>query len=81
LNTEEDAIDLISKILVYEPELRITPLNAMAHPYFDELRDEDLIWPNGNLLPDIFNFTEFELTNSTQEHIQILIPTWYTKKQ
>lgn len=67
LNTEEDAIDLISLILVYEPDSRITPLTAMAHPYFDDLRDEGVTFPNGNLMPDLFNFTEFELSKATPE--------------
>ena len=31
-------IDLISKILVYNPEKRITAETALKHPYFDEIR-------------------------------------------
>ena len=33
-------LDLISKILVYEPNKRITPLKALNHPYFDELKEK-----------------------------------------
>ncbi len=36
--TPPDAIDLISKILVYDPERRLKPLEAILHPFFDELR-------------------------------------------
>ena len=36
--TDRDAIDLIAKILVYNPERRLKPFEAMKHPYFDVLR-------------------------------------------
>ena len=38
LNTNPLALDLLSKVLVYNPRKRITPLEALLHPYFDELR-------------------------------------------
>jgi serine/threonine protein kinase len=50
-------IDLISKLLVYSPSKRIKPYEALAHPYFEELRDRNLRLPNGNCIPDLFNFT------------------------
>lgn len=34
------AIELLSLILVYSPVERLNPIKALAHPYFDELRDE-----------------------------------------
>ena len=37
------ALDLVSKLLVYSPNIRLTPLQALSHPYFDELRDENNI--------------------------------------
>lgn len=37
--TDIDGIDLLSKMLVYEPDRRIRPIDALCHPYFDELRD------------------------------------------
>ncbi|XP_029166582.1 probable serine/threonine-protein kinase KIN28 homolog [Nylanderia fulva] len=33
----DDALDLLSKMLVYDPSRRITPLNAIKHPYFINL--------------------------------------------
>jgi len=63
---------LISKIFVYEPSIRIKPLEVLIHPYFDELRDEGLTFPNGNLMPDIFNFTDYELLKATSEQKDIL---------
>jgi glycogen synthase kinase 3 beta len=34
-----EAVDLMSKLLVYTPDRRLTPLQACAHQFFDELRD------------------------------------------
>ena len=54
--TPPDAIDLISKLLVYNPERRLKPLEALCHGFFDELRDKNTRLPNGNPLPDLFAF-------------------------
>jgi len=61
--TPPEAIDLVSKLLQYTPTLRLTPLEACAHPFFDELRESSTALPNGKPLPPIFNFTEQELKN------------------
>lgn len=52
------AILLVSRLLEYTPSARITPLQACAHPFFDELREGNLRLPNGRDLPPLFNFTE-----------------------
>jgi serine/threonine protein kinase len=54
--TPPDAIDLIGKLLVYNPERRLKPLDALMHSFFDELREESTKLPNGNPLPDLFEF-------------------------
>jgi len=36
-------------------------METLVHPFFDELRDENAKLPNGNPLPDLFNFTPEEL--------------------
>jgi glycogen synthase kinase 3 beta len=46
--TPHEAVDLISKILVYNPERRLSPLETLLHPFFDELRDKSTKLPNGN---------------------------------
>ena len=38
-NMPQDAIDLIQKFLVYNPESRINPFQALAEPFFEILRD------------------------------------------
>ena len=38
--TDVMLVDLISKVMEYSPFKRLTPFEAMCHPYFDDLRDE-----------------------------------------
>jgi serine/threonine protein kinase len=54
------AIDLVCRLLDYTPATRLTPLEACAHAFFDELRDPDTRLPNGPL-PPLFNFSQLEL--------------------
>lgn len=35
-------IDLMKKVLTYSPAKRLTPAQALAHPFFNELREEKL---------------------------------------
>jgi len=60
-NTPPSAIDLISKVLVYNPEKRLKPMEALLHPFFDELREKETKLPNGSPLPDLFAFTKGKL--------------------
>lgn len=53
-----DALDLITYLLQYAPQKRFTAMQALAHPFFDELRDPRTRLPNGNPLPELFNFNE-----------------------
>ncbi len=54
------AIDLVSQMLRYTPDQRISMLEAMSHAFFDELRDLGTLLPNGKSLPVLFEFTEVE---------------------
>lgn len=61
---DPSAIDLISKLLEYTPTQRLSAVDAMVQPFFDELRDPqtrlpDSRHPNGATrdLPELFNFT------------------------
>jgi len=49
-------IDLISRLLVFVPTERPSPLETLLHPYFNELRTEKFWQLNPNI-PDLFNFT------------------------
>ena len=55
--TPPEAIALCSRLLEYTPTARLTPLEACAHSFFDELRDPNVKLPNGRDTPALFNFT------------------------
>jgi glycogen synthase kinase 3 beta len=75
--TPKEAVDLISKLLVYNPERRLSPIEALAHEFFDELRDQNTRLPNGDPLPDLFDFKKEEITSTTSAMMKLLIPEWY----
>lgn len=56
-----NAIDLLSKLFLFNPKERLNALQAMAHPFFDELRDPNTRLPDGSQLPPLFNWTPAEL--------------------
>jgi len=60
--TSTDAIDLVSRLLEYTPTARLSAIEGMCHPFFDELRLEGTRMPNGKALPPLFNFTREELS-------------------
>lgn len=72
----EEAVDLLSSLLRYEPLERIQPFDALAHRFFDPLRDADCVLPDCILLPDLFNFSESELRCMSTAVRAIVIPTW-----
>lgn len=59
------ALDLLSKLFVYSPKKRIKPLQALMHPYFDDLRAQKLTI-NGKGITDLFNFTKVELQSEPE---------------
>ncbi|XP_057301883.1 glycogen synthase kinase-3 beta-like isoform X2 [Hydractinia symbiolongicarpus] len=61
--TPADAISLTSKLLEYTPGNRLSPLEACAHTFFDELRGPGIKLPNGKDLPKLFNFSAQELSS------------------
>lgn len=69
-----DAVDLVSRLLQYSPKLRSNPLEACAHPFFDDLRQPDVCLPNGQALPPLFDFTPQELSGAPTELRDRLIP-------
>lgn len=57
----DQAVDLMSKLLRYEPDQRLLPLEALAHEFFDELRNPRTRLPGGGALPELFSFLPIEL--------------------
>eukprot|EP00056_Hartaetosiga_gracilis_P003743 m.67029 g.67029 ORF g.67029 m.67029 type:complete len:385 (+) comp11564_c1_seq1:438-1592(+) len=54
-------VDLLQKMLAYTPKSRPHAIEVLAHPFFDELRDPETLLPNGQPLPELFDFTKEEL--------------------
>lgn len=59
-----EAIDLISALLEYTPTQRLRAVEAMCHPFFDELRDPNTRLPDSRHpnnpdrdLPNLFDFS------------------------
>ncbi|KAG6524753.1 shaggy-related protein kinase alpha-like [Zingiber officinale] len=75
------AVDLVSRLLQYSPKLRSTALEALIHPFFNELRDPNARLPNsGRCLPPLFNFKPHELKGVPVEIVAKLIPE-HARKQ
>ncbi|CAI9269884.1 unnamed protein product [Lactuca saligna] len=74
-----EAIDLASRLLQYSPSLRCNALEAIAHPFFDEIRQPNARLPNGRQLPPLFNFKQ-ELSAASPELVNRLIPD-HVKRQ
>ncbi|KAI3742853.1 hypothetical protein L1987_60549 [Smallanthus sonchifolius] len=74
-----EAIDLASRLLQYSPSLRCNALEAIAHPFFDEIRQPNARLPNGRPLPPLFNFKQ-ELSAASPELVNRLIPD-HVKRQ
>ncbi|AQK82666.1 Shaggy-related protein kinase iota [Zea mays] len=68
-----EAIDLVSRLLQYSPNLRCSALEACAHSFFDELRESHARLPNGRPFPPLFNFKQ-ELANAPPELVSRLLP-------
>jgi len=75
--SSKNAIEFISGILQYSPSLRPKALEALIHPFFDELRHQGVRLPNGNPAPDLFNWTIEERSSVNVDIIERLTPGWY----
>jgi len=64
-----EAIDLISKMLIFNPDQRITAFEALAHPFFNELREEGTTCGNGKPLPPLFDFDREEIQAAQKMNI------------
>jgi glycogen synthase kinase 3 beta len=48
---------LVAKLLEYTPDARLSAVEAMIHPFFDELRVEGARMPNGKEFPPLMDFS------------------------
>jgi serine/threonine protein kinase len=56
------ALDLVDSMLCYDPKKRMRAFHCLGHPFFDELRAEGTVLPNGKPLPPLFNWTKAEIS-------------------
>jgi serine/threonine protein kinase len=72
------ALDFLTDVLRYEPNMRIALLDTYSHPYFDELRAPELLLPNGKPVPDyLFNFTKEEVALLGPARLAKTLPKTY----
>ncbi|SOV10859.1 glycogen synthase kinase 3, putative [Plasmodium sp. gorilla clade G2] len=73
--TPDEAINLITQFLKYEPLKRLNPIEALADPFFDELRDPCIKLPKYiDKLPELFNFSKEEIQEMSMECRRKIIP-------
>jgi serine/threonine protein kinase len=71
-------IDLLAKMLTYNPTERISAVKALTHQFFNELRSPSFKVP-GLAPEDFFEFTPEE-RKVAGDLIEKLVPAWYAKK-
>ncbi|KAL1932924.1 hypothetical protein VTP01DRAFT_8602 [Rhizomucor pusillus] len=72
--TPPEAIEFLGQLLQYVPEKRLSAIDALAHPYFDELRNPDCRLPNGKPLPPLFDFSKHELSIKPELNSKLVPP-------
>jgi len=78
--TSQEAIDFISRLLVYDPKTRPSGLQCCTHALFDDLRDPNTRISNSKPLPDcLMYFSKEELAIMDPELKTKLIPEWAAK--
>ena len=66
---DENFIDLVDKLIVYDPEKRLSPYKAMCHPFFDDLKNEEI---RKKIPKHLFEFQECEI-NFDKEDIENIL--------
>lgn len=73
LNTPSEAIDLVTKLLVYIPDKRSKAIDACTHSFFDDLRDPNTLLSDGTRIDStLFWFTSEELSLASPNTLKFL---------
>ena len=77
-NVPKELINLLKSIFVYNPNKRISAIEIMAHPFFDDLRNSEISLNNGKfIVPNLFDFSKKEISMSKQKNLWTkIIPEW-----
>ncbi len=72
-----EVIDLVIHTLTFVPAVRITAIEAMISPAFDELRRSSTVLPDGSSLSEsMWQFTDEELSTASPNVIAKLYPVY-----
>ena len=77
-NVDEQFIDLLNCLFVYNPKTRLTAFEALSHPYFDGLRKKGVV--SEKMEKILFEFSKEELNENRNIIESKLIPSWYAEK-
>ncbi len=72
IRDEEVVRDLLLRIFRYNITQRFSAWEACNHKYFDLLKTKDAKLPNGNPLPDLFDFTDEERSSMPESVLKTL---------
>lgn len=73
----KDLIHLLQKIFVYEPHKRISALEILSHPFYDDLRNNDLSQNGKFIFPNIYDLTDNEITTwKSKGLLKKIVPEW-----
>jgi len=74
----KELINLLKGIFVYNPNKRMSAMEIMAHPFFDDLRNSEISLNNGKfIVPNLFDFSKKEISMSKQKGLWTkIIPEW-----
>lgn len=67
--SDDATVGLLKDIFQYDPKKRPTAIEAMVHPFFDELRDPETRLATGNQLPKLFDFSKQGKTTLKCVHV------------
>lgn len=70
-------LNLLSKIFVYNPRKRISAIEIMAHPFFDDLRNQEVCQNGKYIIPNLYDFSKKEISMSKKKELfKTIIPEW-----
>ncbi|MCQ2820388.1 MAG: serine/threonine-protein kinase [archaeon] len=76
-NMPKELLNLLSRIFVYNPKKRITALEIMAHPFFNDIKNVEIFQNGKYIVPNIFDFSKKEIQMSKNKEIfKKIIPEW-----
>jgi len=62
-DTPKEAIDLIQQMIRYNPNERISNMDILSHPFFNELKEPNVKMPDGKEIDSkIFSFSNDEIS-------------------